>query len=202
MEEAQLTDSGVALLTSSPHLGRVRRLGMARATLGDSKNANKLTDASAVALAEADNLPALTDIDLSGYKKITVAGARAIVESPRRAGLKGLNVSGGACGPGVAELFRGSACQLTGLEELRLNEVKLGDAGAAAIAGDAALSNLRGPVADPEQDWRSGCDQPGRIAVLPRTDRPRPVGEQTDRCRGEGPPRFARLAKRAEAATR
>jgi uncharacterized protein (TIGR02996 family) len=143
VQQAQLTDAGVRALTSSPHLGRVRRLGLARTTLGDAKDANKLTDASAIALAEADNLPALTELDLSGYRKITVAGARAVVESARRAGLKGLNLSGGAGGPGVAALFRGPTCRLTGLEELMLNGLKLGDAGAEALAGAASLRNLR-----------------------------------------------------------
>jgi uncharacterized protein (TIGR02996 family) len=143
VQEAQLTDAGIALLTSSPHLGRVRKLGVARVTLGDSKDANRLTDASAIALAGADNLPALVDLDLSGYRKVTLAGVRAIVESPRRAGLTALNVSGGAGGPAVAELFRGPACRLTGLEELRLNDLKLGDAGAEALAGAASLRHLR-----------------------------------------------------------
>lgn len=143
VQEAQLTDAGVRALVSSPHLGRVCRLGLARITLDDSKDANKLTDASAIALAEADNLPALTDLDLSGYRKITVAGARAIVGSARRAGLKGLNLSGGAGGPGVAALFRGRACRLTGLEELMLNDLKLGDTGAEALAGAAALRHLQ-----------------------------------------------------------
>jgi uncharacterized protein (TIGR02996 family) len=143
VQEAQLTDAGVRALTSSPHLGRVRKLGLARTTLGDAKDANRLTDASAVALAEADNLPALTDLDLSGYRKITVAGARALVGSARRAGLTALDLSGGAGGPGVAALFRDRACRLRGLERLHLSDLKLGDAGSEALAGAAALCPLR-----------------------------------------------------------
>jgi uncharacterized protein (TIGR02996 family) len=142
-DEAQLTDAGIAALVRGKHLGRVRRLAVARVILDGSKDANKLTDASAITLAEADNLPALTDLDLHGYRKITVAGVRAIVQSPRRAGLKGLNVSGCAGGPEVAELFRASACRLTGLESLVLNDVKLGDAGVAALAGAPTLRHLR-----------------------------------------------------------
>ncbi len=143
VQEAQLTDAGVRALTSSPHLGRVRKLGLARTTLGPSEDVNRLTDASAVALAEADNLPALTDLELSGYRKITVAGARAIVTSARRAGLTALDLSGGAGGPPVAALFRDRACRLRGLERLHLNDLKLGEAGAEALAGAAALRPLR-----------------------------------------------------------
>jgi uncharacterized protein (TIGR02996 family) len=143
--EAQLTDEGIAILTASPHLGQLRRLSAARTTLGDSlsKDANRLTDASAIALAETDNLPALTDLELSGYRKITLTGIRALVESPRRAGLTGLNVAGGPGGPAVAELFRSPACRLTGLHGLILNDRKLEDTGAETLAGAANLCHLR-----------------------------------------------------------
>jgi uncharacterized protein (TIGR02996 family) len=143
VQEAQLTDAGVRALTSSPHLGRVRKLGLERITLDASKDANRLTDSAAAALAGADNLPALTHLELGGYRKITAAGVGAIVQSPRRAGLKALDVSGCTGGPAVGELFGGRACRLTGLEELRLSDVKLGDAGANALARAPALRNLR-----------------------------------------------------------
>jgi uncharacterized protein (TIGR02996 family) len=144
VECAQLTDAGVAALTASPHLRRLRRLWAGRSSFArDAKDANKLTDASALALAGADNLPALVDLDLSGYRKISLAAMRAIVESPRRAGLTGLNLSGGPGGPEVAELFRGPGNRLRGLQELRLSECKLGDAGVEALAGSAALGGLR-----------------------------------------------------------
>ena len=140
---AQMTDAGVSALTSSPHVGRVRRLGLGRSVLGDAEEANKLTDASAVALAETDNLPALTHLELDGYKKITLAGIRAIVESAKRAGLKGLDVSGGGAGPGVAALFGGPAFRLTSLEELRMSDHKLGRVGAETLAAAPELRHLR-----------------------------------------------------------
>jgi uncharacterized protein (TIGR02996 family) len=139
---AQLTDEGMAALTSSPHLGRLRHLDASR-TYNTNKDVNRLTDAAAVALAGADNLPALTGLHLAGFKTITVAGFRAIIESPRRAGLTALTIYCRPGGPEVGELFRGPRYRLTGLRELWLLNCDLGNDGAEALAGAAALANLR-----------------------------------------------------------
>jgi uncharacterized protein (TIGR02996 family) len=65
---AQLADAGILSLAANPHLRRLRKLDTSRELFpGDNdKHANKLTDASAVALARTRNLPALVSLDLNG----------------------------------------------------------------------------------------------------------------------------------------
>jgi len=94
LDDAQITDEGVAILTRNPHLRRVRRLSLNRGFTGEPKDATKLTDAACFTLAAANNLPALAKLSLCGHKKITLSGIRAITESERRAGLTALAVSG------------------------------------------------------------------------------------------------------------
>jgi hypothetical protein len=133
----------MAALTSSPYLQRLRRLGVNRnESLGDAKDANKLTDTSAIALAETDNLPSLQGLALGGYKKITLAGIQALAQSPRRAGLTALNLSDWPGGPAFAALLNGTDCRLHGLQELLLNNCKLGNEGVETLAGAAALRHL------------------------------------------------------------
>jgi uncharacterized protein (TIGR02996 family) len=141
---AQLTDAGVEAIVASAHLGRVRCLWLGRDSMDDSRDANKLTDAAAVALASAGNLPSLIYLELAGHRKITFAGIKALTESPHRAGLTRLNVSGGPGGADVGELFRAPGFRLKTLEELILDWRKLEDAGAAALAGSRGLSRLSG----------------------------------------------------------
>jgi uncharacterized protein (TIGR02996 family) len=144
VEGARLTDAGMTALTSSPHLGRLRRLGANRnSPLGDAKEANKLTDASCFALARTDNLPSLKGLALGGYKKVTLAGIRAIVQSPQRAGLTSLDLSEWPGGLEFAWLLHEAACRLHSLEELLLNNCRLGDAGVATLARAGALRHLR-----------------------------------------------------------
>jgi uncharacterized protein (TIGR02996 family) len=143
VESARITDTGMAALTSSPHLRRLRRLGANRnRPLAEAKDANKLTDASAFALAETGNLPVLESLALGGYKKITLAGIQAIVESPRRAGLTALDLSEWPGGPEFATLFHGAGCRLDNLQELLLNNCRLGDEGVETLARADALRHL------------------------------------------------------------
>ena len=78
----------------------------ARRTLLGPEDANKLTDAAALALAASDNLPGLTELELDGYQKITQAGIRALLESKKRAGLTGLSLRAGSGGPAILEAFK------------------------------------------------------------------------------------------------
>jgi uncharacterized protein (TIGR02996 family) len=143
VESSRLTDAGMAALASSPHLRRLRRLGANRSgPMDDAKDTNKLTDASAFALAETDSLPVLQGLALGGYKKITLAGIRAIVESPRRAGLTALTLSEWAGGPEFASFFHEAACRLHSLQELLLNRCKMGDTGVETLARAGALRHL------------------------------------------------------------
>jgi uncharacterized protein (TIGR02996 family) len=161
MDHAQVSDAGVAHLARSPHLGRLSTLRMARSTYDDQQDANKLTDAAAVALAGSDRLPSLTDLDLGGYKKITAAGVRALAESEGLAGLTSLDVSGGPGGPEVGEAFRSASFRLTRLQSLDLDDRKLGDAGAAALAASGGLSELRSLSAE-----KNGLSDAGVRAIL------------------------------------
>jgi uncharacterized protein (TIGR02996 family) len=143
LEHCQLTDAGVAVLATAPHLGRVWELDLSRGGFGSlDKDVNRLTDAAALTLAAADNLPALTALDLGEHKKLTAAGVRAILESPTRAGLTSLDVGGGPGGPAFAELFRSPGFRLTRLTTLNVGGRKLGDAGAAVLAGCPAMAGL------------------------------------------------------------
>jgi hypothetical protein len=58
-------------------------------------------------------------------------------------GLTELSLSHHLAGWDVAELFRGPACRLENLQNLLLDDCKLGDAGAEALGGAAVLCSLR-----------------------------------------------------------
>jgi uncharacterized protein (TIGR02996 family) len=144
VEGCQITDAGITAFTANPHARRVSRLWTERlGVLGEAKEANKLTDASAVALAETDNLPALTELDLSGYKKMSVEAIRALVGSEKREGLTILHLSGGTGGPSVATVFRTEDFRLTNLQELLLDDCRCGDDGATTLAASAGLRQLQ-----------------------------------------------------------
>ncbi len=140
---AQVTDAGIATLAANRHPGLLRWLFLERGDSGESKDHNRLTDAAAIALADAKHLPALHNLILADHKKITSAGLRALTESSARQGLTDLDVSGCSGGPEIAELFHSPGFRLTNLSVLRLSGCNLGDAGVAALAAAPVLYRLR-----------------------------------------------------------
>jgi len=76
-------------LAACPFAGRLLFLGLDR---------NGLDDEAAVALAVADRLARLVDLDLS-HNRLTDAGADVLLASPHRRGLRRLGLLGNPCAP-------------------------------------------------------------------------------------------------------
>jgi uncharacterized protein (TIGR02996 family) len=81
-------------VAACPYAGRLLFLGLDR---------NGLDDEAAAALAEAEGLARLADLDLS-HNRITDAGADVLLASPQRRGLRRLGLLGNPCAPGPDRL--------------------------------------------------------------------------------------------------
>jgi uncharacterized protein (TIGR02996 family) len=83
------TAGDLLALAASPFAGRLLFLGLDR---------NGLDDDAAAALADADGLARLVDLDLS-HNRITDAGADVLLASPHCRGLRRLGLVGNPCAP-------------------------------------------------------------------------------------------------------
>jgi uncharacterized protein (TIGR02996 family) len=121
---ADLRNTGLALLARSPFLRKLQSLDL---------GFNNLEDAGVESLARSSLLPDLTALSLNDNDGISGDGVRALAESPFFAGLTSLDLSGNDIGEaGVAALVASPA--MGRLRALRLNNNRIGDAGLAALA--------------------------------------------------------------------
>jgi Ran GTPase-activating protein (RanGAP) involved in mRNA processing and transport len=134
---------GLAALGASPHLSRLRSLGL----LGN----RTVGDAGVRALLAAPHLCGLTELDLRSTG-LTVAGVRALADSPWSASLRTLRLGGlDALGDDVLEALASSS-HLAALHELDFSGFRnvagthalpATDAGARALAASKRLAGLR-----------------------------------------------------------
>ncbi|HVN01403.1 MAG TPA: TIGR02996 domain-containing protein [Caulobacteraceae bacterium] len=122
--------AGLAALASSPWVGGLERLELARSPIGD---------AGAAALGAATGLTRLTTLNLTGCG-IGPDGIGRLASSPTLRRLTDLLLGRNPLGPGVAALA--ASPQLGPLERLYLHACDVDDEGAAALAASKRLSRL------------------------------------------------------------
>ncbi len=129
---SQLDPRAPAELFASPHVGRIRSLGMSELAL---------TPAFAGALAASPHAAGLTSLDLSGNPNLALMAAKALADSPYLSRLRALDLSGCRVnGKGVAALL--GSPRLAGLSDLFLSNNALAPADVAALSPLAGLARL------------------------------------------------------------
>jgi uncharacterized protein (TIGR02996 family) len=151
---ADLRNSGLALLARSPHLKNLEALDL---------GFNALEDAGLETFARSGGLPNLTALSLNDNDSITGEGLKALGESPFFAGLTSLDVSGNDIGEtGVAALVASPA--MARLRSLRLNNNRIGDAGLAMLAHSPLFARVLG--AEHRLEVRENFVGPAGVAAL------------------------------------
>ncbi len=129
---ADLRDSGLALLARSPFLQKLEALDL---------GFNAIEDAGMDALARSSLLPNLSTLALNDNDSISGDGVRALAESPFFAGLTALDLSGNDIGEtGIAALVGGQS--MTRIRSLRLNNNRIGDTGVVTLAKSMLLTRV------------------------------------------------------------
>jgi hypothetical protein len=129
---AELGNSGLALLARSPHLKNLESLDL---------GFNGLEDAGIASFSRACDLLNLTALALNDNDSITGDGLRPLVESPFFAGLTSLDVSGNDIGEtGIAALV--ASPSMARLRTFRVNSNRIGDVGIATLAKSPLLARM------------------------------------------------------------
>jgi uncharacterized protein (TIGR02996 family) len=155
---AWVKDAGTTALAKSPHLARLRELGLrannitvkGAAALATSPHLTRLTsldlalnglgDEGVQALAGSPVLANITRLDLKG-NKIGPAGCAALASSPYLADLRWLNLEWNRLDPTAAEAIVNSP-NLARLRTLLLAECEIGTEGVCALAAWPHLTHL------------------------------------------------------------
>ena len=103
-----------------------------------------LTDLSAIAIANSDQLSRLLTLNLSG-NRITDEGAKALAGSEHLAQLKKLDLNFNSIGDAGAQAIAVSS-YMTNIESLKLGQNRVGAVGAKALKNSSTLVNLMHPI--------------------------------------------------------
>lgn len=129
---SELGDGGIRLLLQSLYLGNIRTLDLSLSGVSDS---------GVRSVAKTGNLPKLKQLIVAENETITSAGAAALAESPARAGLTRLDLSGNQIDDAGVRAIVASR-SLTQLRQFRIESNAIGDSGTLILAESALLARM------------------------------------------------------------